>query len=196
MRGPSILRTSLLAVAAWLAPVAVCLAETAHDAHGKVGLKEDLPFWGLVAFVGFLIALKFLGWDALTSGMREREATEKKLIADAELLRDDTGALLRKNRGMMEALDELVRSTLAEAERDASHTRRDIRAIADREASLTRQRAESEINRARDQSLSDLFSATAARIAAEAERRIRSQLTPDQQQRLMDSAVGEFAKRK
>lgn len=191
------LRPSFVAVAAWLVPSAVCLAETTDGAaHGPASLREDLPFWGLIAFVGFLIAIKKLGWDSLTSGMSEREATENRLIAEAEQLRDQTAAQLRKNKGMMEALDELVRSTLAEAERDADHTRRDIRALADKEAALSRQRAESEIGRVRDQSLSELFSATAARIAAEAERRIRAQLTPDQQQRLVDAAVGEFVTRR
>lgn len=187
------IRPLLVAVAVWLLPAAACLAE---EAHGAGGLKNDLPFWGLVAFAGFLIALKFLGWDALTAGMREREATENKLISDAESLREHTAGQLRKNKGMMEALDELVRSTLAEAQRDADHTRRDIRSLADREAGLSRQRAELEIGRARDQSLHDVFATAAARITAEAERRIRAQLTPDQQQRLVDAAVGEFVARK
>jgi F0F1-type ATP synthase membrane subunit b/b' len=186
-------RSAWFAFALWLMPAAACAAEAAH---GAGGIREDLPFWGLVAFVGFLIALKFLGWDALTSGMRDREANENRLIADAERLRDETSALLRRNRGMMEAIDEEVRSALAEAERDVDHTRRDIRAIADRESQLSRQRAELEIGRARDQSLHEVFSSTAARIASEAERRIRAQLTPDQQQRLVDSAVSEFVARK
>ncbi|MFV0443577.1 MAG: hypothetical protein ACK5Q5_08400 [Planctomycetaceae bacterium] len=167
----------------------------AAEEHGS-GFKTDLPFWGIVAFVGFLIALKKLGWNSLTSGMQQREATEKQLIADAESLRTATAEQLRQNRGKMEALDELVRQTLAEAQRDADHTRSDMQRVADQERNVIRQRAESEIDRVKNQSLSEVFAAAADRIATEAEARIRGSLTPDAQQKLIDAAVGEFAAQK
>ena len=128
--------------------------------------------------------------------MQDREANENRLIAEAEQLRASTAEQLRLNKGQMESLDELVRQTLAEAQRDADHTRKDIRAAAEQEALLSRQRAEQEISRVRNQSLSDLFEATASRIAAEAEARIRKTLTPGAQQRLIDAAVGEFVAQK
>lgn len=177
--------------------LAADVAQAAGDAAGHGGgIKEDLPFWGIVAFIGFLIAIKKLGWDSLTSGMQDREANENRLIAEAEQLRASTAEQLRLNKGQMESLDELVRQTLAEAQRDADHTRKDIRAAAEQEALLSRQRAEQEISRVRNQSLSDLFEATASRIAAEAEARIRKTLTPGAQQRLIDAAVGEFVAQK
>lgn len=163
--------------------------------HGG-GIKNDLPFWGIVAFIGFVIAIKKLGWDSLTSGMAEREANENRLIADAEQLRAATTEQLRLNKGKMESLDELVRQTLAEAQRDADHTRKDIRSAAEQESVLSRQRAEAEISRVQNQSLSDLFAAAAERVAEQAEARIRKGLTPAAQQQLMDAAVGEFVSQK
>ena len=76
---------------------------------------------------------------------------------------------LRLNKGKMESLDELVRQTLAEAQRDADHTRKDIRSAAEQESVLSRQRAEAEISRVQNQSLSDLFAAAAERVAEQAE---------------------------
>lgn len=187
-------RSMFLAIALQLASSAVCLAADAHDAaHGGGGLKQDLPFWGFVAFIGFVVALKFLGWDSLTSGMQAREAKELEFISEAERLRDEAAARLRRHVGQMEALDETVRGVMAEAHRDADQTRRDIRSIADREAALLQARADLEISRTRDQSLHELFDRFSTRIAEGAEQRIKSQMTPQTQQQLVDAAIGEFA---
>ena len=186
-------RSMFLAIALQFASTAVCLAADAHDAAHDVGLKGDLAFWGFVAFIGFLVALKFLGWDALTSGMQSRESNELQLISEAERLREEAAARLRRHLGQMEALDETVRGVMAEAHRDADQTRRDIRSIADREAELLQARANLEISRTRDQSLHELFDGFSTRIAEGAEQRIKSRLTPQAQQQLVDAAVGEFA---
>jgi F0F1-type ATP synthase membrane subunit b/b' len=196
MLGTLHLRATLSAAALTLLVADVARAAGDAAGHGAGGIKEDLPFWGVVAFIGFLIAIKKLGWDSLTSGMREREANENRLIADAEQLRAATAEQLRQNKGKMESLDELVRQTLAEAQRDADHTRKDIRAAAEKEASLSRQRAEQEISRVQNQSLSDLFETMSRRIAVEAEARIRKMLTAGMQQKLIDAAVGEFVAQK
>ena len=186
----------LLAAAASAVP-AVCLGAAAGHAveageHGSGGLWDNLPFWGLVAFLGFLYAIRKLGWNALVTGMQEREENELRLIGEAEQLRQQALEQLRHYQGLMEAVDEHVREALAEAGRDADHTRNDIRAVAQREAQLVRQRAEVEIERVRSQSLSDIFEATVDRIVREAEARIRTRLSPTAQQKLIDAAVAEF----
>lgn len=183
---------TVAAAAITLLSTTVCRAEDHGAGHGG-GIKEDLPFWGVVAFIGFVLAIKKLGWGSLTSGMAEREANENRLIAEAEQLRAATAEQLRQNKGKMESLDELVRETLAEAERDADHTRKDIRSVADKEAQLARHRAEVEIERVKGQSLNDLFAAAADRIAEQAEARIKQSLSADVQQNLIDAAVSEFA---
>jgi F0F1-type ATP synthase membrane subunit b/b' len=189
----------LLAAAATAVP-AVCLAAAAgHGAdageHAPAGIRDNLPFWGLVAFLGFLYAIRKLGWNALVTGMREREENELRLIGEAEQLRQQALEQLRHSQGLMEAVDEHVREALAEAGRDADHTRNDIRAVAQREAQLVRQRAEAEIERVRSQSLSDIFEATVDRIVREAEARIRTRLSPVVQQKLIDTAVAEFTQK-
>ncbi|MCA9053061.1 MAG: ATP synthase F0 subunit B [Planctomycetaceae bacterium] len=186
---------TFLATVITLSSTVACWAEEHGAEHGG-DIKSNLPIWGLVAFVGFLFALKKLGWDALTGGMREREQKENELIAAAEQLREQTAQQLRLNQGKMESLDELVRDTLAEAERDADHTRQDIRAAADKDAQLARQRAELEIERVRNQSLHDLFASAASRVADQAEQRLREKFSAADQQQLIDVAVNEFAAHK
>jgi F0F1-type ATP synthase membrane subunit b/b' len=187
----------MLLAAAWLALPAVCLAAAAghgadHAEQAGGGIWDNLPFWGLIAFLGFLYAIRKLGWNSLLTGMQEREENELRLIGEAEQLRQQALERLRHYQGQMEALDEHVREALAEAQRDADHTRHDIRTIAQREAELVRQRADVEIERVRSQSLSEIFEATVDRITREAEARIRARLSPTVQQKLIDAAVAEF----
>ncbi len=188
------MRRFVLTLGGWLATAGLALAETAHGDghHGAPGLAEDLPFWGIVAFIGFLVALKYLGWDALTGSMREREQREAELIVRAEQLREEARQRLTTAKGSMEALDEEIREVLAEANRDADHTRSEFRRLAEREAGLARTRAEVDIARVKDQSLNEIFETLSHRVTEAAEQRIRERMTSETQQRLIDAAVQEF----
>lgn len=167
------------------------LAADAEE-HGY-SLASDLPFWGIVAFICFLVAIHKLGWNSLTSGMQAREANERRLIADAESLRKQANEQLTEHRGIMEALDEEVGEVLAEAQRDAEHTRGDIRGVAEREAETARERARVEIRRVKDQSLNDVFEQVAHRVVQLTEDKLRSRLTPSDQDQLIDAALNEFS---
>lgn len=167
------------------------LAAETHD----YSLSSDLPFWGIVAFIGFVLAIKFLGWNALTSGMKSREEKELGLIAEAEGLRKQAADQLQHHRGLMEALDEEVGEVLAEAQRDADYTRGDIRGAAEREAEIARERARVEIRRVKDQSLNDVFEQVAGRVVQLTEEKLRSRLTPSDQDQLIDAALNEFSNR-
>ncbi|MEZ6055872.1 MAG: ATP synthase F0 subunit B [Planctomycetaceae bacterium] len=191
--------TPVLAVALQLVLGSVVLASAAatdgHDAHAEGSLKSDLAFWGVVAFIGFVVAIKFLGWDGLVSGMKSREQNERKLIADAQQLHASAAAELKRQKGQLESFDEQVREMLAEAERDTVSTRTEITSLAQREAKVLHQRAEVEIGRVRDQSLSELFDTMATRVADRTEQRIRDQFGPADQEKLLEFALSEFATR-
>jgi len=163
-----------------------------HLEHGYEGISADLAFWGIIAFIGFLVALKFLGWDSLTSGMKAREHNERQMITDAEQLRAEAASQLLHQKGQLESFDEQVREILAEAERDTVSTREGIVAVAQSEANTLQKRAEVEIGRTRDQSLNELFDTMATRVADQTEQRIREKLNDDAQQKLIDEAVADF----
>jgi len=175
-------------------------AEAAHDSaaeHGEgheyAGLSSDLPFWGIIAFIGFILAIKKLGWGSFTSGLAGREAEEQRLIDDAEGLQRQAAEQLQTHRGMMEAIDEQVREVLAEAERDAEHTRSDIRAVANREAANARARADLEVSRVKDQTLNDLFETFSQQVISATQQKLHGGLNPAAQDQLIDEALAEFA---
>jgi F-type H+-transporting ATPase subunit b len=165
----------------------------AEGGHAYSGLASDLPFWGIIAFIGFILALKKLGWGSFTSGLAGREAEEQRLIDEAEGLRRQAAEQLTVHRGKMEALDEQVREVFAEAERDAEYTRRDIRSVADREAASARARADLEISRVKDQTLNELFESFSQRVIDATQQKLRGSLKPTEQDKLIDEALAEFA---
>jgi|GEM_PF-3553809 F0F1-type ATP synthase, subunit b len=162
--------------------------------HGEYSFWADLPFWSLIAFIGFVAAIKGLGlWDLLLNNMSEREKAELNAIAAAESLLDQARNELRQAKGRIESLDETIRETLAEAQRDAETTRAQIQAVAQREAQAAVDRATLEITRVRDQSLDEIFETLSSKVADLTEARLRSDLQSDDHDRLISSMLEELA---
>ncbi len=155
---------------------------------------SDLPLWSGIAFILFVIAIRQLGlWNLLLTSMAERERTENEAIAlsDADLA--EARAILRQARGRMEALDEGIRETLAEGNRDTKTVREQILAHAQQESDLAVARVRHEIERVRDHSLNELFSSLAEQVAAVTEQRLRSGLSAEDQNRLIDDTLGQLS---
>lgn len=173
----------------------------AADHHGAAdadreaySIKSDLPFWSAIAFIGFVLAVKGLGlWDLLISSMADREKAESEAISTAESDLKEAHAALRKSKGRLEALDEQIRETMAEAHRDAQSTRDEIFRAANKDAKSAVDRATYEINRVRDQSLNDIFETLATRVADATEGRLRNGLHAEDHERLIDSVLGDLA---
>ena len=154
--------------------------------------RGDLSLWSIPVFILFILAIRKLGWDSLVSGMNDREAEENRLIGEAEQARREAEELLRDHKGRLEAIDEDIRELIAEAHRDAEHTKQDIIATARRESETMRNRALHEIARARDQSLDEIFVTLNERVITATEERLSKQLTADHQSRLVEEALAKF----
>lgn len=178
----------IVALVSGLAPSICAAAEAGHE----VPLSEDLPFWGLLTFVGFILVLKKLGWKPFIDGLAERERKENEEIALAEDKNRKAQQELIERKGQLEAIDETTREFIEEAHRDAERTRSDIVASARSEAETLKRRALREIERTRDQSLKGLFDAMAIRVIERTEQRLSESLTAQEQERLMDESLAEF----
>lgn len=162
--------------------------------HGEYTIWGDLPFWSLIAFIGFIAAVKGLGlWDLLLNNMAEREKAEGAAIASAESLLDQARSELRSAKGRIESLDETIRETFAEAQRDAEVTQAQIHAVAQREAQAAVDRATLEIDRVRDQSLDEIFESLSSKVADVTESKLRSELQSDDHDRLISTMLEELS---
>lgn len=170
------------------------ISDSAASHHAEYSIWSDLPFWSAIAFIGFVLAIKGLGlWDLLLTSMSDRQSAETQAIVQAESDLNAARAALRSSKGRLEALDERIRETMAEAGRDAQSTRDEIIAAADREARGSVERATHEINRVRDQSLNDIFELMTNRVADATESRLRSGLQTNDHNRLIETMLNDLA---
>lgn len=165
----------------------------AHGEHDEYSLWADLPFWSGVAFIGFVLVIKKLGlWNLLLSSMSDRERAETEAIAMAEANLQAAREQLRQSRGRLEALDGTIQEKLAEAGRDGQTVLNDFLRAAQREAQAAVDRSRHEIERVQDQTLNDLFSTLAEKVALATEQRLRTGLQPADHARLIGEMLDEI----
>lgn len=177
-------------------------AGAGHDEHAEqeaipgFTFKTDLALWSLITFVVFLFVLSKLAWQPLIAGLDQREARIRQDIADAETNRLKAEDLLKSYEKKLADVEHQVKEILAEARRDADTTRGQIVQAAQQEAEATRERAVGEINRAKDQALSEL-SGYLEGLVSEATSRVLSQsLSGPDHERLVREALAELGSRR
>jgi len=208
MRKTLICGLCLVAIAGWWITTsgAVFAAEADHpasnsEAHDDGGdshatgvpldFKADLALWSLVVFLIFMFVLKKFAWKPLAEGLDAREQRIRSDIDSAEAARVKAEQMLADHEAKLAGVQEEVKEILAEARRDAEHTKTEIMAAAQSEAEATRDRALGDIERARDQALKDLFDQVATQVASATEHVLGRSLDAADQQRLIAEALAE-----
>ncbi len=174
-------------------------AETGHTAPhaeppGPIDWSTDLALWSLIVFVLFVAVLKTFAWGPLSSALDARERKIKSDIASAEEARIKAEKMLAEYQAKLAAAQDEILKTLAEARRDAEHTRQDILAQAEKEVSATKDRALLEIERTKDHALNELFNHMSGAVANATERVLGRALTAADQERLIGDALAEYSR--
>ena len=125
-----------------------------------------------------------------------REAKIRQDIADAEAHRVKAEAMLRDYQAKLAKSQEEVKEILAEARRDADHAKQEILAATEKESAAMRQRAVSDIERARDQALGDLFDFVSQNVMQATEQVVGRSLTGADHERLVREALANLDLRK
>jgi F-type H+-transporting ATPase subunit b len=154
--------------------------------------RRDLSFWSLVTFVLMVLVLGKFVWPPLQDGLNERERRIRQDIADAESNRLKSEALIAEREAKLATVQEEIRELLAEARRDSEHVKQDILATAQKEAEATKLRAINEIERSRDQALSELFDFVSNNVIGATERVIGRSLNTGDQDRLVAQALSDM----
>ena len=178
-------------------------SEAEHGHHEHIGEKgvnrepqefrSDLAIFTLIVFGLLYFSLKKFAWPQIVSALEAREAGIRQAVEDAENARREAQALLDEHKGRMEAIQEEVKEIIAEARRDAQHTKSDIIASAESEAQTIKDRSISEINRARDQALNELFKTMSSQVTTATEHVVGKGITLQGQDQLIDEALNHFA---
>jgi F-type H+-transporting ATPase subunit b len=163
-----------------------------HETGLPMSWTSDLALFSLVTFVVYVVVLRFGAWGPLQAGLNERERNIRQNIADAESNRLKSEAMLKDYEVKLGKVQEEVRDILAEARRDADHTKQEIMATAQREADATKHRAIAEIERSRDLALTELFDFVTNNVINATEKVIGRSLSGPDQDRLVNDALSEL----
>jgi F-type H+-transporting ATPase subunit b len=174
--------------------------------HGHIGaegvsedpaeFKTDLAIYTLVVFLLLAGLLKKFAWGPVVEGLERREGSIRDNIAAAEGARIKAEKMLAEHAAKLDKVQDEVREILAEAKRDAEHTKTDIIATAQKEAEATRQRAVNDIERARDHALDELFGHMSRVVVDATEQVLGRSVTGADNERLINEALSSFAQRK
>jgi F-type H+-transporting ATPase subunit b len=167
-------------------------AEEAHGKSSPITWDSDLALWSLISFSVLLLILWGTAWRPLTTGLDRREARIRQDIADADAARVKAERMLAEHEQRLARTQDEVREILAEARRDAEHTKQEILETAQRETEAMRQRAVLEIERSRDHALSELFDYVARNVADATEHVLGRSLTDQDQDRLVQEALAQL----
>lgn len=170
-------------------------AET-HETGVPMSFKSDLTLWSLVTFLLFVVVLAKVAWAPLATALNEREAGVRAELAAAESNRASATALLKDYEARLAKAHEEVVALLAEARRDAEHTKQQIISAAQNEAEATRDRALADIARARDTALGEMFDFVSRNVVQATEQVLQRSLTGDDQERLVREALASMDVRK
>lgn len=155
--------------------------------------RFDLSVYSLVVFLLLLTVLSKFAWGPVISALDTREENIRRNIEEAEVARVRSEQLLAERAAKLDGVQDEVREILAEARRDAEHTKADIMAAAQREAEATKRRALDEVDRARDQALNELFGTMAAQVTQATEHVLGRALTDEDRTRLVSQSLAELA---
>lgn len=169
-------------------------AEGEHAAD-PLALSANLSFWSAIVFLLFLVVLTKLAWKPLTAGLDARERRIHDDIGAAEQARLKAEQMLADHAAKLDRVQDEVKAILAESRRDAEVARQNIVATANAEADASKKRAISEIERARDQALKELFDTMATGVADATEHVLGRGLTGVDQKQLIDEALARFGER-
>ena len=172
-------------------------SEAAHgESHAAPGapldFKGDLAIWSLVTFVVYILVLKKAAWGPLIQGLDAREGKMKQQLADAEAAQKKAEVMLADHAKKLEQVQDEVKAILAEARRDAEHTKQDIVTTANREAEATRKRAVEDIEHARDVAIKELFDFVSSNVIGATENVLGRALSSDDQNRLVQDALNQM----
>lgn len=164
----------------------------AHESGLPMTWSKDLALFSLITFAVYLVVLRVGAWGPLQAGLSERERGIQQNIADAEASRVKAEALLKDHELKLAKVQEEVRDILAEARRDAEHTKQEIITTAQKEADASKQRAIAEIERSRDQALTELFDFVSTNVVNATENVIGRSLSGEDHDRLVKDALSQI----
>jgi F-type H+-transporting ATPase subunit b len=166
-------------------------ATGAHAEEEKPNLlrpANESLITAITTLIVFLILVAVLGkfaWGPIATGLKAREDKIRKDIADAEATRARAEATLREYNTKLATAEGQIRELLSKATADAENIATNIRARAQQESEEIKERANRDIETARDQAIGQIHNEAVNLATNIAEKILHRNLNPDDQRDLL-----------
>lgn len=187
------------ALAAAEAPSHEPAAGTSHEEE-KAPLLPDFTqhqvqlqaLWVVLIFIVLLIVLYPTAWKGVLAGLEAREKRIRNDIAEAEKARASAEATLREYSAQLAAAEEKVRGLISQATAEGERIAAGIRTHAQQESEEIKERANRDIEAAKNQAITQVYEQTADLATRIAEKILRRNLNADDQKDLVKSSLDQL----
>ena len=155
--------------------------------------NPGLIFWTAITFVIVLLILKKIAWGPILTALEEREKGIQSSIDRAHQAKDESEAILRKNKELLAKADAESDRIIREGKDFAEKLRSDISVKAQAEAQKMIASAKDEIEQEKRRALDVLRNEVADLAVKGAEKIIKTTLDADIQKRIVDSMIQDLS---
>lgn len=152
-------------------------------------------FWQIVLFVIlFLVLAKFV-WPPILKGLQDREAKIHDDLKRAEDAAKEAEATLAKYKQELAHAQREAQKLIEQSRVEAQKVSARIQAETEEELAHLRERAQADIVSAKEQALTDLYSQTATLATQVAGQILRREISPDDQEALVQESLAKLKDR-
>jgi F-type H+-transporting ATPase subunit b len=182
----------------WALGAALAALLWASPALAAGGMAEEQlnrgynALWALGLFAAMLFVLGRWGWKPMLRAIQERERMIADTIADAEKMRARSDELQDQYQAQLDAAAAEIAGMTEQTRAQAEAARQRILAEAQKAAADTTARAREEIERAKRDSLDEIYRTTASLATQVAAKVLGREIRQEDHQRLMDESLQEL----
>jgi F-type H+-transporting ATPase subunit b len=158
--------------------------------------EPGLIFWTAITFVLVLLILKKIAWGPILTALQDREKGIQSSIDRAHQAKDESEAILLKNRELLSKADAESDRILREGKDYAEKLRADITEKAQSEAKKMIASAKDEIEQEKRRALDVLRNEVADLAVKGAEKIIKTALDADMQKKIVNSMIQDFSSKR
>jgi F-type H+-transporting ATPase subunit b len=155
--------------------------------------EPGLIFWTAITFILVMLILKKIAWGPIITALQDREKGIQSSIDRAHQAKDESEAILRKNRELLSKADAESDRILREGKDYAEKLRADITEKAQSEAKKMIASAKDEIEQEKRRALDVLRNEVADLAVKGAEKIIKTALDADMQKKIVNSMIQDFS---
>jgi F-type H+-transporting ATPase subunit b len=182
------------------APAATAQGEPAAGEHGTVNPVEEELHRGTFAatvliFLCLVLVLGRTAWKPIMLALQNREQAIRDSVEAAKKAKEAADVATRDLQTKMAEVQRQAALQLLQAKADAVKVADAMRAQAETESAAIKDRTLREINAAKLQAVAEINSHAAELGTSIARKILQRNVTPDDQQRLVDESLAEMAKK-